>query len=73
MLRGNDNATIHQLFRDSLHEICDRLFDIDADALEVPKDYYSAITAAIETSRDSQNVEPQLLLYLMEFYKIAKI
>ena len=54
-------------FRDRLHEIYDRLFDIDADALEVPEDFYSAIAAAIETAGDNHNVElePQLLLYLM--------
>ena len=33
MLRGRDSATIRQLFIDSLHEIYDRLFDIDVDAL----------------------------------------
>jgi hypothetical protein len=75
MLRGRDRAAIQQLFRDNLHEIYDRLFDIDADALEVPEDYSSSIAAATATSRDNQNVElePQLLLYKMEFYKIVKI
>jgi len=74
MLRGRVSGTIQQLFRDSLHEIYDRLFDIAADALEVPADYYSAIAAATETAGDNQNVqlEPQLLLYLMEIYKIFK-
>jgi len=75
MLRGIDNATIQQLFRDNLQEIYDGLFDVDADALEVPEDYYSAIAAATETAGDNQSVElePQLILYLMEFYKIIKI
>jgi hypothetical protein len=64
MLRDKDNATIQQLSKDCLHEIHDKLFDIDADALEVPEDYYSAIAAATKTAGDNQSVElePHLLL-----------
>jgi hypothetical protein len=43
MFIGMDNASLQQLFRDNLQEIHDILFDIDADALAVPEDYYSAI------------------------------
>ncbi len=75
MLRDGDNATIQQLFRDCLQEIYDKLIDIDADPIEVPEDYYSAFATAPKTTRDNQNVElePQLLLYLTEFYKIVRI
>jgi hypothetical protein len=75
MLRGKDSAALHQLFRDSLQELYNRLFDIDADALVVPEDYYSAIAEASELAGDRRSMEldPQVLLYLMEFYKIVKI
>ena len=48
MFRGKDSAALHKLFRDSLQELYDMLFDIDADALAVPEDYYSAIAEASE-------------------------
>ena len=66
MFRGRDNATLHQLFRHKLQELYDRLFDIDADALEVPEDYYSAIAEASKAARESQSIElePQLLYTL---------
>ena len=75
MSRDTDSAALHQLFRDSLQELYDMLFDIDADALAVPEDYYSAIVKASELSGDRQSIEvdPHILLYLMEFYKIVKI
>jgi hypothetical protein len=57
MFRGRDSATLHQLFRDSLQELYDRLFDIDADSLVVPEDYYSAIAEASELAGDKQNIE----------------
>ena len=75
MFIGRDSATIQQLFRDNLQEIYDRLFDIHADALALPEDYYSAIAKASVSGGDIQSIElePQLLLYLMELYKIVKI
>ena len=75
MFRGRDSGTLHQLFRGSLQELYDMLFDIDAHALAVPEDYYSAIAEASESTRDRHSIElePHLLLYLMEFYKIVKI
>ena len=73
--RGKDNATLQQLFKDNLQQIYDKLFDIDADALVVPEDYYSAIAKAADSAGGIRSIElePQLLLYLMEFYKIVKI
>ena len=75
MFRGMDSAALHQLFRGSLQELYDMLFDIDADALAVPENYYSAIAEANELAGDRQSIEldPQILLYLMEFYKMVKI
>ena len=75
MFRGRDSATLQHVFKDNLQEIYDRLFDIDVDALAVPEDYYSAIAEAIESARDHESVElePHLLLYLMEFYRIVEI
>ena len=75
MFRGRDSAALHQLFKDSLQELYDMLFDIDADALAVPEDYYSAFAEANELAGDKQSIQldPQILLYLMEFYKIVKI
>jgi len=76
MFRGRDGASLHQLFRNRLQELYERLFDIAADALAVPEYYYSAIAEESEQAGDKQNIEldPQIhLLYLMEFYKIVKI
>ena len=75
MFRGMDIATLKQLFKDNLQEMYDKLFEIDADALAVPEDYYSSIAEATDSAGDNHNIEmePQLLLYLMESYKIVKI
>ena len=54
MFKGRDSAALHQLFRDSLQELYDKLFEIDADALAVPEDYYSAIAEASELAGDRQ-------------------
>ena len=56
MLKGRDSAALHQLFRDSLQELYDMLFDIDADALAVPEDYYSAIAEASELAGDKHSI-----------------
>ena len=53
MIRGGDSATLQQLFRDNLQEIYDMLFDIDADALAVPEDYYSTIAEANDLAGDN--------------------
>ena len=34
--RGKDSNGIHRLFRDSLREIYDKIFDIDAEPLPIP-------------------------------------
>ena len=51
------------------------LFDIDADALADHEDYDSAIAEANDLAGDKQSIQldPQILLDLMEFYKIVKI
>ena len=64
-----------QLFRDSLQELYDRLYDIDAEQLSHPEDFYTALSEATETAGDSHTVALDTLnpLYLLEFYKIVKI
>jgi hypothetical protein len=42
--RGKDINNVHQPFRDSLQELYDQLYDIDADAREASEDYYTAIS-----------------------------
>ncbi len=60
---------------DSLHEIYDGLFDIDATAIDVPEDYYLSFSNAIEAAgEDHPSIfDPHSLLYLFEYYTITKI
>ena len=48
--RGKYNNGINQLFRDNLHEIYDRLFDIDAEPIDISENYYTAIATATEVA-----------------------
>ena len=48
--RGKDNNGINQLIRDSLREFYDVFFDIDAEPLEVPEDYYTIISNATDAA-----------------------
>ena len=48
--RGKDNNGIHKLFRDSLREVYDKIFDIDAEPLPIPEDYCTAISNATEAT-----------------------
>jgi hypothetical protein len=72
--RGKDNKNLSQLFRDNLHEIYDRVFDIDADTTNDPEDFYTTISEATEATRASHIAELAAMnnLYLFEFYKILK-
>jgi hypothetical protein len=60
---------------DNLYEMYDKLYDIDAEQLSQPKDLYTAISEATETSWVSHYAAMDTLhtLYLFEFYKIVKI
>ena len=73
--RGKDNNGINQLFRDNLREIYDAIFDIDAELVEVPEDYYTIISNATEAAGEGHIALMAIydLLYLFEYYKIAKI
>ncbi len=73
--RGKDSNSLLQLFRDSLHELYDRLYDIDAEHLNQPEDFYTALSDATETTGDTHLVALDTLhaLYLFEFLKIVKI
>jgi hypothetical protein len=61
--------------KDSLHELYDRLFEIDADATNISKDFYTAISDATDATGEGHAAEldPKLLLYLFEYHKIIKI
>ena len=63
------------LFRDNLREIYDRLFDIDAEPMDIPEDYYTAIATASEAAGEGHTSEMKhhALIYLFEYYKITKI
>ena len=52
--RERDHNGIHQLFKDSLWEIYDKIFDIDAEPLPNPEDYYTPISIAIEAAGEGQ-------------------
>ena len=58
-----------------MHELYEKLYDIDVEQLSQPEDFYTALSEATETSRDSHYAALDTLhtLYLFEFYKIAKI
>jgi hypothetical protein len=75
MFRGKYHAGLHQLFRDIAQEIYERLVSLDADTLDVPYDYYSALSEAVEAAGDRHSVElgPQHTLYIFEYYKIGKV
>jgi hypothetical protein len=75
IFRGKDNNNLHKLFRDNLHEIDDRLFNISADVRNAPEDYYIAIPNAIEATGDIHTVEldPHKLLQLFKLFKIVKV
>ena len=55
--RGKDNDNLLQLFRDSLHELYDRLYDIDAEHISEPEDFYTAISDATYAVGDSDYVD----------------
>ncbi len=73
--RGKDSSNLLQLFRDSLQELYDRLYDIDAEQLSHLEDFYTALSEATETAGDGHTAAMATLhtLYIFEFYKIVKI
>ena len=75
MFRGKDHVGLHQLFRDNVHEIYDKLVSIDANTPHVPNDYYSALSEAVEAAGEKHYVEldSHHTLYLFEYYKISKV
>ena len=50
-------------------------YDIDADQLSQPEDFYTALSDATKTAGDNHSAAMDTLhtLYLFEFYKIVKI
>ena len=73
--RGNDNNNLLKLFRDSLHELYDRVYDLDADHVNPPEDFYTSLSDATEASGDGHyaDLDASHMLYLFEFYNIVKI
>jgi hypothetical protein len=57
MLRGKYHVGLHQLFRDNVQEIYDRLVSLDACTPDVPDDYYSALSEAAEAAGERHYVE----------------
>ena len=60
---------------DSLQRLYDRLFDLDAEHVDQPEDFYTTLSEATETTGDEHYVDMDALhmLYLFDFYKIVKI
>jgi hypothetical protein len=48
--RGKVSNNLLQLFRDNLQELYDMQYDIDAEQLNQPEDFYTALSEAIKTS-----------------------
>jgi uncharacterized protein (DUF1330 family) len=73
--RGKDINGIQQLLRDSLQEIYDRLYDIDVETMEPPKDYYTAIATATDAAGEGHTAEldPHTLFYLLEILRLTKV
>jgi hypothetical protein len=73
--RGKYNNGINQLFRDGLREIYDEIFDIDAEPLEVPEDYYTVISNAMEAAGEGHiaGMASYDLLCLFDYYIVTKI
>ena len=74
-MRGTNGNGISQLFRDSLREIYDTIFDIDAEPLDVAEVYYTTISTATEAAGEGhiEEMDHHDLLYLFEYYRINKI
>ena len=73
--RGKHSSNLLQMFRDSLHELYDRLYDLDAERINQPEDFYTTLSDETKVDRDSHNADLGALhiIYLFEFYKIVKI
>jgi hypothetical protein len=63
------------LFRDNLHDLYDKLYNTNAEQINHPKDFYSALSEATYAARDSHYADLDTLytMYLLEFYMIVKI
>jgi hypothetical protein len=74
VFRGRDGASLHQLFIDSLLAHYNALFGSVNAYYNVPNDFYSAITYAIDCARENQTIELHSLelVYLFEFYICKK-
>ena len=56
-------------------EIYDKIVSLDANTLDVPDDFYTALSDAVEAASDRHYVvlSPQHQLYFFEYYKISKV
>jgi hypothetical protein len=73
--RGKAINNLLQLFRDSLHELYDMLYDLDAEHINQPEDFYTTLLDATKAVRDTHyaDLDASHMLYLLEFYTIVKI
>jgi len=74
--RGKDNnISLLQLFRDCMHGLYIRLFDIDVEAIAAPEDFYTTISDATKAAGYGHTtyLDPHHLLYLFEFLRTVKI
>ena len=73
--RGKNSSSILQLVRDNLQDLYDRQYDIDAEHISHPEDFYTALFKATEIGGDNHTstLDTPHTLYLFEFLKIVKI
>jgi hypothetical protein len=76
MFRGLDGTSLRALLGESLHAHYEALLDANGNhGYNIPNDFYTAVSNAIDYAGDTKNMElhsPELL-YLFEFYRINKI
>jgi hypothetical protein len=67
--RGKDNSSLSQLLRGNLHKLYDMLFDKNAEVINAPEDFYTAILDATEADGDGHatQLDAMHILYLIEF------
>ena len=58
-----------------MHEMYDMLYDLDAEHVNQPEDFYTALSDAAKTTRGSYyaGLDASYMLYLLDFYKIVKV
>jgi len=55
--RGKDISNLLQIFRDNLHELYDKLDDLNAEHVNQPEDFYTTLSDATKAVRDSYSAD----------------